>query len=259
MKESSLSLALILILLSCNKQKDFEQTSFLGSDAQFTESGLEYEMLKDVDGPHAQFGNEITAICLLKLGDSTVIWEAPADAPFNFVYSKSGMIEGFIEAIGMLDEGDKIKVIIPPDLAYGSRDSETIPANAYLSYEIELIKVDDPKLWIADTLLVAFQGGGKEKGIALYKEMKLDSTEYKLNERQLSVLGSLLKRDGRLNDNLEVAKLRVEEYPESFGAHLNLANIYIERGDKSLAKEELNKCLEVDPDNPTAMRKLEEL
>jgi tetratricopeptide (TPR) repeat protein len=203
--------------------------------------------------------NEIDAICLLKIGDSTLIWEAPREAPFNFVYSNSGMIEGFIEAIGMLDEGDKIKVIIPPELGYGSRASETIPANAYLSYEIELLKVDDPKLWIADSLLIAFQEGGKNAGIEYYYNMKSDFINYSLNERQLGVLGSLLKRDGRLNDYLEVAKLRVIEYPKSFGAHLNLANIYIERGDKSLAREELNICLEIDEDNPTALRKLEEL
>jgi tetratricopeptide (TPR) repeat protein len=258
MKNVLLAIALIFTLLSC-KDSDFEKTTFLGPKAQFTESGMEYIMLKEGDGSHAEIGNEITAVCLLRLGDSTVVWEAPQQAPFNFVHSTTGMIRGFVEAIGMLDEGDKIKVIIPPDLGYGNRASEQIPANAYLSYEIELIKVDDPKLWVADTLLVTFQNEGKDKGIAQYIEMKEDSMKFNLNERQLGVLGSLLKRDGRLNDYMEVAKLRVDEYPESFGAHLNLANIYIDRGEKTFAREELNKCLEIDEDNPTILRKLEEL
>ena len=96
-------------------------------------------------------------------------------------------------------------------------------------------------------------------GLSKYQDMKKNQSKYSLNERQLGVLGSLLKRDGRLNDYFEVAKLRATEYPDSFGAHLNLANVYVERGEKSHAKEELNKCLEIDPDNPTALRRLEEL
>ena len=249
-------LILIIISFCCSKQ---EKHTFLGPDAHFTESGLEYIMLKEGDGPGAELGNEITANCILRLGDSTVVWEAGGEEPFNFVYSESGMIEGFIEAIGMMDEGDKIKVIIPPNLGYGNRDSEQIPGNAYLSYEIELIKVEDPKLWIADTLFAAFQDGGMEKGMTILSEMRAGSLKYQVKERHHGVLGLKLKRDGRLNDHFEVAKLRVEEYPESFRAHLSLASIFVERGEKSLAREELNKCLAIDPDNPTVLRKLEEL
>ena len=247
---------LILLVFSCS---DNEKKTFLGPEAKFTESGLEYVMLEEGKGPEAELGNEITTNCILKVGDSTVVWETSVEEPFVFVYSTSGMIDGFIEAIGMMNEGDRMKVIIPPELGYGSQANETIPANAYLSFEIDMIKVDDPRLWVADTLLSAFQKGGIESGLERYNQMKEQPDTYNLNERHLAVLGSLLKKDGRLNDNLEVAKLRAEEYPDSFGAHLNLANIYIERGEKSLASEELNICLEISPDNPTALRKLEEL
>jgi tetratricopeptide (TPR) repeat protein len=247
---------LLPILVGCSKP---EQHTFLGPEAQFTESGLEYIIQEKGNGPHVELGNEITAACLLRLGDSTIIWEAPKEDPFNFVYSESGLIDGFIEAIGMMREGDKIKVIIPPDLGYGNRDSELIPANAYLSYEIDMLKVDDPQLWIADTLFLAFQEGGLDRGIERYQNMKIDTIRYNLNERQLGVLGSRLKRDGRLNDYFEIARIRAQDYPNSFGAHLNLANIHIERGEKSQAREELNKCLEIDPENPTAMRRLEEI
>lgn len=245
------------LLLACSPAK--EDQTFLGPDAQFTESGLEYMFLEEGNGPDAELGNELSTDCLLKVGDSTIVWQTTPEEPFVFIYSTTGMISGFVEAIDMMKEGDKIKVIIPPELGYGAQDGGTIPPNAYLSFEIDLLKVDDPKIWIADTLLTAFQNGGKEQGLELYHKMKEDTMNYNLSERHLSILSNLLENDGRLNDSYEVAMIRVEEYPDSFGAHFTLASIYAKRGENDKAREEYNRCLEISPDNASVLRMLEAL
>jgi peptidylprolyl isomerase len=257
MKKILILIIAATIFASCQQKED--KPTYLGDTAQFTESGLEYIFLREGNGPEAELGNELTTDCLLKVGDSTTVWQTTPEEPFVFIYSTTGLIEGFVETIGMMKEGDKIKVIIPPELGYGDQEDELIPANAYLSFEIDLMKVEDPKLWIADTLLGAFQQGGKEQGLEAYRAMKQDTVNYNLTERHLNVLGKLLENDGRLNDSYEVALLRVEEYPDSFGAHFALASVYAKRGEKDRAREEYNRCLEISPDNPAVLRMIEAL
>jgi len=256
MRHIYIIITLLFVVLACSTK---ETPTFLGSEAQFTESGLEYIMLANGTGPRAELGKEITTNCILRVGDSTIVWETTEDEPFVFVYSETGMIKGFMEAIALMKEGDRMKVIIPPDLGYGSQASDAIPANAYLSFDIDLRKVTDQKLWIVDSLMAAFLDGGKEKALALYYQMKQDSSKYDVNERHLRVLATLLKKDGRLNNSFEIVKLRVNEYPDSFGAHMQLAEVYVERGGKKLAIDELNQCLEINEGNAAALRMLEEL
>jgi FKBP-type peptidyl-prolyl cis-trans isomerase len=68
--------------------------------------------------------------------DSSYKRGQPAEFPVN------GVIKGWIEAIKMMKTGDKWTVVIPPDLAYGAQGAPpSIPANATLQFEIELIDI----------------------------------------------------------------------------------------------------------------------
>ena len=52
------------------------------------------------------------------------------------------MIAGWDEGILLLHEGDKARLVIPSELAYGSRGAGgVIPPNAPLIFDVELVSV----------------------------------------------------------------------------------------------------------------------
>jgi cyclophilin family peptidyl-prolyl cis-trans isomerase len=59
--------------------------------------------------------------------------------PFPFVAGKKeGMIPGFLEALGMMSDGEKAVFFLPANLAYGEKGAGgVIPPNATLVFEIE--------------------------------------------------------------------------------------------------------------------------
>lgn len=62
--------------------------------------------------------------------------------PLEFTLGIGQVIEGWDEGLLLLNEGDKAQLIIPSDLAYGSRGAGgVIPPNAVLIFDVELVKI----------------------------------------------------------------------------------------------------------------------
>ena len=61
-------------------------------------------------------------------------------APFQFTVG-SGVIQGFSQAVNGMKVGGLRRATMPPSLAYGAQGSGTIPPNATLIFEIELVSV----------------------------------------------------------------------------------------------------------------------
>ncbi len=107
-----------------------------------TASGLQYEVLATGAGQQAAMGKTVTVHYTGTMldgteFDSSVKRGQPADFPLN----PGGLIQGWLEAIPMMKEGDRWKLYIPSDLAYGERGNRGIPPNSLLIFEVELIKV----------------------------------------------------------------------------------------------------------------------
>jgi len=110
---------------------------------QVTDSGLQYEVMAAAEGegtkPAATDTVRVHYHGTLADGtvfDSSVERGEPAQFPVN------GVIQGWIEALQMMQPGDKWKLFIPAELAYGARSpSPKIPANSALVFEVELLEI----------------------------------------------------------------------------------------------------------------------
>jgi FKBP-type peptidyl-prolyl cis-trans isomerase FklB len=55
------------------------------------------------------------------------------------------VIPGWVEGLQLMHVGEKVKLFIPANLAYGAQSpSPSIPANSVLVFDLELIAIKDP-------------------------------------------------------------------------------------------------------------------
>ena len=106
-----------------------------------TDSGLQYEVLVSGDGASPAPADLVTVHYTGTLVDGTVFDSSvqrgqPAEFPAN------RLIAGWVEALQLMQVGDKWKLYIPPELAYGDRGAGgLIGPGATLIFEIELLGV----------------------------------------------------------------------------------------------------------------------
>jgi FKBP-type peptidyl-prolyl cis-trans isomerase FkpA/FKBP-type peptidyl-prolyl cis-trans isomerase FklB len=53
----------------------------------------------------------------------------------------NGVIAGWTEGVQLMKEGDKFRLYIPSELAYGERGAGPIGPNEALIFDVELIKI----------------------------------------------------------------------------------------------------------------------
>jgi len=104
-----------------------------------TESGLQYEVLVQGDGPKPTATSKVTChyhgtLINGTVFDSSVQRGQPATFPLNMV------IKGWTEALQLMPTGSKWRLYLPPHLAYGERQTGSfIGPNSTLIFDVELI------------------------------------------------------------------------------------------------------------------------
>lgn len=101
---------------------------------------------------------------------------------------------------------------------------------------------------------------GIEEGIKKYQELKENQTiEYIFLESAMNALGYKLLGNNKTLEAIEIFKLNVEAYPESWNVYDSLGEAYMKNGDKELSIKNYQKSLKLNPENVNGIKMLEKI
>ncbi|HSJ56186.1 MAG TPA: FKBP-type peptidyl-prolyl cis-trans isomerase [Anaerolineae bacterium] len=114
-------------------------------EAVATASGLQFISIQEGTGRSPEPGDVVSVHYLGTLEDGTEFDSSYSRGePISFPLGQGQVIPGWEEGIAMLREGGKARLIIPPDLAYGSEGAGgVIPPDATLIFEVELVSISE--------------------------------------------------------------------------------------------------------------------
>ncbi len=104
-------------------------------------SGLQYEVLTEGQGRKPKATDRVQCHYHGTMIDGQV-FDSSVQRGTPAVFGVNQVIPGWVEALQLMAEGSRWKLYIPSELAYGEQGAGgSIPANATLIFEVELIKV----------------------------------------------------------------------------------------------------------------------
>ncbi|MCB1675585.1 MAG: FKBP-type peptidyl-prolyl cis-trans isomerase [Halioglobus sp.] len=121
-------------------------TAFLEKNAAregvtVTDSGLQYEVLEEGDGPIPGPDDTVEVHYRGTLVDGTE-FDSSYKRGETVTFGVGQVISGWTEALQLMPQGSKWKLYIPPELGYGAGGAgQAIGPNAALIFEVELISI----------------------------------------------------------------------------------------------------------------------
>ncbi|MSU23930.1 MAG: FKBP-type peptidyl-prolyl cis-trans isomerase [Opitutus sp.] len=112
-------------------------------EAKKTTTGIRYIVLQEGRGERPKPGDKVGVLYVGRLLNGTVFDQAlDHEHPFAFRVARQAVIDGWDQILQLMKLGEKRLVVIPPELAYGTRGQPPkIPRNSTLVFEMELIEI----------------------------------------------------------------------------------------------------------------------
>jgi FKBP-type peptidyl-prolyl cis-trans isomerase FkpA len=104
---------------------------------------MKVETITSGAGPSPKRGDTVTVHYTGWLTDGAKFDSSvDRDEPFAFVLGTGQVIQGWDEGVATMRVGDKVRLTIPPELAYGEAGYPgAIPPSATLVFEVELLSI----------------------------------------------------------------------------------------------------------------------
>ena len=107
--------------------------------------------------------------------------------------------------------------------------------------------------------LIAEQDG-TAAALRAYRQLKqANSPQYAMHSESLIDLAYWLMAERKLKDAISVMRLEVREYPNYWNAYDSLGEMYLGAGEKTLAIENYQKSIELNPKNESGIQQLKKL
>lgn len=120
------------------------QSAPLSTDTITTASGLRYLFTQRGSGAVPRRGDVLVLHGIGRLTDGTEFWNSRTDEePFAYRMGYDPVIRGFGEGMTRLRQGDRVIMIMPPEIAYGARGTQGVPPNATLVFDYEILSVHE--------------------------------------------------------------------------------------------------------------------
>jgi FKBP-type peptidyl-prolyl cis-trans isomerase FkpA len=102
---------------------------------------IKSEILTEGTGVETKTGQKIEVNYTGTLLDGTQFDTSIGRAPFSFTLGAGGVIKGWDYGLEGQKVGSKIKLTLPPEVAYGERATGKIPANSTLLFDVEILRI----------------------------------------------------------------------------------------------------------------------
>ena len=119
---------------------DYLAQNTIKADVTTLESGLQYQVLTAGSGKSPSANDRVTVHYSGTLIDGTQ-FDSSYERGEPATFAVTGVIRGWTEALQLMKEGAKWQLTIPAELAYGQTGRPSIPGNAVLLFDVELLEI----------------------------------------------------------------------------------------------------------------------
>lgn len=143
------NLIFVVIVLSgtCLYGQSFFSLPQIPADSfRITSNGIRYFIYRHGQGAEVTPGDRVYIDYVGRFTNDSVFFTTIDKGPLPYNLSSGQLIRGFEQSLLMLHQGDRARIIVPWQLAYGEKSYRNFPARSNLIFDVEIVALwsDDP-------------------------------------------------------------------------------------------------------------------
>lgn len=123
--------------------KEFLEANKKADGVQTTASGLQYKVLTQGSGSEHPGPSDLVKVHYHGTLINGRVFDSSVDRGEPITFGLSQVIKGWQEGLQLMVVGDKTRLFIPSELAYGNRDLGVIGPGTTLIFDVELLGINE--------------------------------------------------------------------------------------------------------------------